>query len=182
MPKDKQQTYWPHMILGFLFIGLTLGYWTIKTAISLPVQESNTYMLKYQEADLSMNDILLRKQAFDKYYTIEIKNIETMVMTDNIHAKRLQENPIKLSLGKNHFSYTIVNKEGKIISDANVSFLLTRPHSRKEDVMQKKVAFKDNAYISQDFDIQKAGRYTLEFRAIIGEMIGYSSLPAYLVP
>jgi hypothetical protein len=181
MAKNENKTYWPHMILGFLAIGITLGYWTIKSANALPVQESNTYMLKYQQADMHINDILLAKQAFDKEYRIEIQGVETMVMTDNIHSNRLQFNPIKLSLGVNHFSY-IVTKEGKVVNDANVSFLLTRPHSRREDAMQEVVLFKDNAYKTQDFDIQKAGRYTLQFRAIIGDKMGYSSLSAYLVP
>ncbi|SFV59766.1 hypothetical protein MNB_SV-13-340 [hydrothermal vent metagenome] len=182
MSKDKNTTYWPHMILGFLAVGLTLGYWTIKSANALPVQESNTYMLKYQQADLSINEIHAREKAFAKDYSIEIQEVETMVMTDNIHSNRLQFNPVKLSKGKNNFAYIVKNKAGDIVKDANVSFLLTRPHSRREDVMQEVVIFKENAYRTQDFDIQKAGRYTLQFRAIIGEKIGYSSYPAYLVP
>jgi hypothetical protein len=182
MPKNENKTYWPHMILGFLAIGITLGYWTIKSANALPVQESNTYMLKYQQADMHINEIHAREKAFAKAYKIEIKDVETMVMTDNINSNRPQPNPIKLSLGKNNFSYVVLTKEGKAITDANVSFLLTRPHSRREDVMQEVVTFKDNTYQTQDFDIQKAGRYTLQFRAIIGESIGYSSLSAYLVP
>ena len=39
MAKNKGKTYWPHMILGFLAIGITLGYWTVKSATSMPVQE-----------------------------------------------------------------------------------------------------------------------------------------------
>jgi hypothetical protein len=169
------------MIVGFLFVGLTLGYWTIKSANALPVQESNIYMLKYQETDMNINEILAKKSAFDKEYTIEIQNIETMVMTDNVNSNRPQPNPIKLSLGKNTFTYRVESKEGKIISDANVSFLLTRPHSRRDDVMQESVVFENNAYITQTIDIQKAGRYSLQFRAIIGDKIGYSSLSAYLL-
>ncbi len=180
MAKNNKKTYWPHMILGFLFIGITLGYWTIKSANSLPVQENNEYMLKYQQADIHINDILKSKMAFDKEYVIEIQNIETMVMTDNIHSKRPQPNPVKLTQGKNHFSYRVSTKEGKFVSDANVSFLLTRPHSRRDDVMIESVVAKDGLY-SASVDIQKEGRYTLQFRAIINEdTIGYSQLPAYL--
>ncbi|MDQ7085932.1 MAG: hypothetical protein Q9M36_13935 [Sulfurovum sp.] len=178
---DKNnKTYWPHMILGFLAIGITLGYWTIKSANALPVQESNDYMLKYQEADIHMNDILERKKAFDKAYTIRIEDTTTMVMIDNINSNRPQPNPITLSLGANQFSYSVVSKEGKVIKDAKVSFVLTRPHTRKDDVPVSQIAFTKQRYVTPVIDIQKEGRYTLQFRAIIGNTIGYSELAAYL--
>ena len=55
--KNNKKTYWPHMIVGFLVLALTLSFWTVKSASSLPVQESNTYMLKYQMADTNINEI-----------------------------------------------------------------------------------------------------------------------------
>ena len=170
------------MILGFLAIGITLGYWTVKSAISLPVQENNDYMMKYQQADIHINDILESKMAFDKAYDIEIQNIETMVMTDNIHSNRVQPNPVKLSLGTNQFTYEVRTKEGQVVSDANASFLLTRPHSRKDDVMIDSIAFQNGKYVTPELNITKAGRYTLQFRATVGDKTGYSQIPAYLTP
>lgn len=61
---EKKKTYWPHMIVGFLFLGITLGYWTVKTASKMPVQESNEYLMKYQQADININDILEKKSTF----------------------------------------------------------------------------------------------------------------------
>jgi len=182
MQNNNEKTYWPHMILGFLAIGITLGYWTIKSAISLPVQEVNDYMMKYQHADIHINDILESKMAFDKVYDIEIQNVETMVMTDNIYSKRLQPNAVKLTPGKNQFSYVVRSKSGEVVSDANASFLLTRPHSRRDDVMIESVAFQNGRYVTPELDIVKAGRYTLQFRAVIGNKTGYSQIPAYLTP
>lgn len=182
MDKNNKKTYWPHMILGFLAVGITLGYWTVKSASSLPVQESNEYMLKYQMADLTINDILESKKAFDKLYTIQIEDVETMVMTDNINSNRPQLNPVKLRKGANHFSYLVLNKEGIIVNDANVSFLLTRPHSRKNDIFVESIAFDNGKYTTQDLEITDAGRYTLQLRAQIGKDTGYSEIPAYLKP
>jgi len=179
---NNKKTYWPHMILGFLAVGLTLSYWTVKSASSLPVQEVNKYMLKYQQADLSINEILEKKMAFDKEYTIELQDVETMVMTDNINSNRPQPDVVKLTQGGNHFSYVVLTKEGQVINDANVSFLLTRPHSRREDVMLENVAFSNGLYTTKILDIQKPGRYTLQFRAAIGEKVGYSEIAAYLKP
>jgi len=182
MEKNNKKTYWPHMIMGFLAVGLTLSYWTVKSANQLPVQESNQYMLKYQKADLSMNQILAKKKLFDAKYDIVIQDVEMIVMTDNIHSNRLQENQVKLSEGKNTFTYAVVSKEGKVISDANVTFLLTQPHHRSQDQLFSDVSFSNGNYSVENVNISKAGRYTLQLRAVVGETTGYSDIPAYLKP
>jgi len=183
MDNKNNKTYWPHMILGFLAIGITLGYWTVKHAIQMPVQEVNKYMMKYQDADLSMNDILEKKQAFDRVYTITLQNVEMMVMTDNVNSNIPQPNAVTLTKGKNHFTYTVSKKDGTVVANANVSFLLTRPHTVNDDVMIEKVPFKDGRYVTPELDIEKAGRYTLQFRAKIDDnTIGYSENRAYLKP
>ena len=170
------------MILGFLVVGITLSYWTVKSASSIPVQESNEYMLKYQIADMNINQIMEKKIAFDKAYDIHILNVETMVMTDNVNSNRPQPNPVKLSHGMNTFSYEVVAKDGTSVSDANVTFLLTQPHSRSEDQLFTNVPYEDGKYQIKEVEITKAGRYTLQLRAEVGDTIGYSEIAAYLKP
>ena len=182
MAKNNEKTYWPHMILGFLTIGITLSYWTVKSASSMPVQESNQYMLKYQTADMNINQIMEKKIAFDKAYNIHILDVETMVMTDNVNSNRPQLNPVKLSQGINAFSYEVVAKDGTKVSDANVTFLLTQPHSRKEDKLFVNIPYVDRKYQIRGVEITKAGRYTLQFRAEVGDTMGYSEVSAYLKP
>lgn len=179
---NNKKTYWPHMILGFLLIGITLGYWTVKSASSLPVQEVNDYMLKYQKADENINQIMEKEQAFDKQYTIEIKGVETMVMTDNVNSKRPQPNPVKLSHGENYFSYSVKSKDGMAVKDANVTFELTRPHTRADDVVQKNIPFVNGGYRTNTLNITKPGRYTLLLRVTSGDKTGYLKTPAYLKP
>lgn len=182
MAKNKEKTYWPHMILGFLTIGITLSYWTVKSASSMPVQESNQYMLKYQMADMNINQIMERKMAFDKAYSINILDVVTMVMTDNVNSNRPQPNPVKLSQGINAFSYEVVAKDGTKVSDANVTFLLTQPHSRTEDQLFTNIPYVDGKYQITDVNITKAGRYTLQLRAEVKDTMGYSEVSAYLKP
>lgn len=182
MAKNNEKTYWPHMILGFLAIGITLGYWTVKSASSMPVQESNQYMLKYQTADININKITELKQAFDKAYTITLLDVETMVMTDNVNSNRPQPNPVKLSAGINDFSYEVLAKDGSKVSDANATFLLTQPHSRREDQLFTNVPYSDGKYQIKGVEITKAGRYTLQFRAEVVDTMGYSAISAYLKP
>lgn len=182
MANNKQKTYWPHMIVGFLMLAIILSYWTVKAASSMPVQETNDYMMKYQESDIHINEIISSKQAFDKDYLIKLTGTKTMVMTDNIHSNRAQPNPVKLKEGINNFSYFVTNLAGDVVGNANASFLLTRPHTAVDDQMIEVVEFKDGAYVTPDINITKPGRYTLQFRATINSVTGYLSTEAYLEP
>jgi hypothetical protein len=170
------------MIIGFLLLAIILGYWTVKSASSMPVQETNDYMMKYQQADININDILRSKQRFDSKYRIELKDVETMVMTDNIHSMREQHDQVVLRKGLNHFSYTVTDRSGAVSQDANVSFLLTRPHTTVDDQMIDIVSLKNDRYITPDINISKPGRYTLQLRVKIGNDTGYSHIEAYLQP
>lgn len=179
---NKQKTYWPHMIMGFVMVGVTLGYWTVKSAIALPVQESNEFMLKYQQADMNINEIMEKKALFDQAYTIDILNTQTFKLELENSKRAKEEREILLHLGQNHFTYRITKKDGSMVKDANVTFLLTRPHRRQEDVLRENIEFTNGVYSIKDVNITKAGRYTLQFRAKIGDAIGYSQLPAYIKP
>ncbi len=182
MASNKEKTYWPHMILGFLFLGLTLSFWTVKSVSSMPVQESNTFMLKYQVADKNINDIIEKKIAFDKKYTIVIQNVELMEMKDNIHSKSKNVKHVKLSHGNNTFYYSVESKQGSSVEDANVTFLLTQPHSVAEDQLHENIPFVDGKFQVSNVSIVNAGRYTLQLKVKVGEMIGYIETPAYLNP
>ena len=182
MAKETKKTYWPHMIVGFLLVAITLGYWTVKTATSLPVQETNEYMMKYQQSDMNINDIVKSKMAFDKKYNIKLTDVQTMVMTDNIYSNRPQPDQVKLTSGPNHFAYSVTDKAGDVVKDANVSFLLTRPHTRVDDQMIESVPLQGDKYVTPDINITKPGRYTLQLRVKIDGKTGFSELEAYLKP
>jgi len=182
MAKNKEKTYWPHMILGFLLLGITLSYWTVKSASSVPVQESNDYMLKYQQADMNINEILKRKAAFDQRYTIEIVDVKKIIVELENAKRAKEETSVVLMQGKNSFAYVVSTKDGVAVPDANVTFLLTRPHSVREDKYVKNIPFNGGKFHVSDIPIIKAGRYTLQLRAKIGETTGYSQISAYLKP
>ncbi|AKF25702.1 hypothetical protein YH65_10135 [Sulfurovum lithotrophicum] len=179
--ENKEKTYWPHMIVGFLLIGITLGYWTVKHATSLPVQEENEYMLKYQKADMNINEILEKQKAFDKKYKIIISDVEMLPVKKNEVLHRKQKSQVKLAKGENTFSYEVVNVKNADVPDANVSFLLTRPHTKVDDIMIETVPFSDGKY-RVTVSVEKPGRYVLRIRARIGDAVGYSDTPAYLKP
>jgi len=179
--KTKEKTYWPHMIMGFLLIGITLGYWTVKHATSMPVQEENEYMLKYQQADMNINEILEKEKAFDNKYKIVISGVEMLPVKKNEVLHRKQKPQVKLAKGENSFVYEVIGQSSADVPDANVSFLLTRPHTKTDDVMIETVPFSDGKY-KVTVTVDKPGRYILRFRAKVGEATGYLDTPAYLKP
>jgi nitrogen fixation protein FixH len=182
MKERKHETsYWPHMILGFLLIGITLGYWTVKSASSLPVSEENAFMMKYQKADKDINNIIEAQQRFDARYTIKAEGDRIVVPVKNSKAVK-EESAIVLHNGANRFVFHITDKAGNAVDDMNVSFLLTRPHTVADDQRIENIPFKYGAYKVEEINISKPGRYILELRAQKGDAIGYYKTPAYLEP
>ena len=185
MSEKLKGRLWASFIIGILGFGLYMIVWTVKSASSVPVHESNNYMLKYQMADINMNELLAAKKLFDNVYTIELQHVEIIELSDenkNSNSKYKQPNPIKLVQGKNSFSYLIKEKDGTVVSDANVTFLLTRPHTRNYDELQTSVPFVNGSYQTTPIELQNAGRYTLQLRAYVNNSIGYTEASAYLNP
>jgi len=177
----KEKSYWPHMILGFLVVGMTLSYWTVKSASSLPVQESNEYMMKYQQADMHINDILANKVKFDKEYKIQIDAKTAMHKIENSKAFK-EKRSVVLSKGENSFVFYVTKRDDTPVTDANVTFLLTRPHTVKDDVLIENIPFDGKTYVVKEVNITKPGRYILQLRAKVGDAVGYLEVPAFLKP
>ena len=183
MTKKNQNRLWFAIVMGMLAFGIGMVIWTVKQAVSLPVQESNDFMLKYQQADMNINTILENKAKFDAKYTIELQNREFITLDEayrNTNSKRKQERPVKLTMGENIFSYKIQDNEGKPVENAHFTFLLTRPFTRTEDQKEENVTVSNGLYVTKPFNLKNKGRYTLEVKATIDGLTGYLTTPAYL--
>jgi len=180
MAKNSEKTFWPHMILGFLLIGITLGYWTVKHAIALPVQESNNYMIKYQKADININEIMEKKARFDQDYKIELTGVQRVKMILENTKRAKDELSVVLKSGINSFAYKVLDKNNHQVNDANVTFLLTRPHTRKDDALKTNIQSVNDVYRIDNIEVLKPGRYILQFKVQIADDIGYLETPAHL--
>ena len=183
MTKKNQNRFWFLFVMSILAFGISMVIWTVKQAMSVPVHESNNYMLKYQMADMNINKIMKLKAQFDSKYIIKIEGTEFIELNSdaqNTNAKRAQKKPIKLQLGKNNFTYTIVTHDMVAVENAKVTFLLTRPHSRDHDTLEENIAFKNGHYATKTLEFTRRGRYTLQLKVEIDGLIGYSEIPAYL--
>jgi len=170
--KNNSGKFWPYMILGFLAIGITLGVWTIKSTISLPVHESNEYMKKYQDADNSANEIIEAENLFDSKYNLELKGLEK----SSFKPKFLKRKPHQYYTLKesNNFSYKVTKKDGSAVNDANVTLLLTRPQTEKDDKLISNIKSNGSGeYIIKDLKVQKPGRYILRLKVSLGKAVKY---------
>jgi len=164
--------YWPYMILGFLFIGITLGYWTIKNTISLPVHESNAFMKKYQDADKHAVDIEEAQARFDAKYNVNFSGLEK----SDFKPKHLKRKPhIHYALAENNsVLFKVFTKDGKAVTDANITLLVTRPQTEKDDFTLKSIQNNhDGSYLAKDIKITKKGRYILRTKIDVAKDTKY---------
>ena len=180
MASSSEKSYWPHMILGFLGIGIMLGYWTVSSAIHMPVNESNRYQKKYQQADMDINDIIEAQQRFDARYRVVPVGFKKSSFKLNEFVKRKHGDIVALAK-ENRLTYRIQTLSGDEVNDANVSFLLTRPHTVEDDQKFAMLPVDQGKY-TVTFNLEKPGRYTLRLRVQKGDAVGFIEHEAYLAP
>jgi hypothetical protein len=172
--------FWPYLILGFIAIGLFLGFWTVRSAISMPVSESNEYQRKYQDADMNINKIIEAQQRFDAQYVLKPVGFRHSSFKPTDFARKHGQ---VIALTKTmHVAYQLRDKSGHMVNDANVTLLLTRPQTRDNDKTFANLPAKGGVYTTPEFTLPKAGRYTLRLRAQVGNAIGFMEHEAYLKP
>ncbi len=180
MANNSEKSYWPHMIVGFLGIGIMLGYWTVTSAINMPVNESNSFQTKYQQADMHINEIIEAQQRFDSKYRVVPKAFKESTFKPNEFLKRSHGKIIALDK-KNRLQYQVETLSGSPVNDANVTFLLTRPHTVADDQKFEDLTANNGLY-TVTFDLEKPGRYTLRLRVQKGDAVGFVEHEAYLQP
>jgi len=175
---DNQKSYWPYMILGFLLIGISLGYWTVKSASMMPVQRSNDFFDSYQEVDSHFEQIMAKKRRFDALYTIEIVGAEyKRVAIVNSYVKNSTQ---ALLLRGGDKIDVVVKKQGQIANIKSLDIRLSRALSAtviKEQSMSKA---QEGHYRFVLPPLNRSGRYALSIRAIVDDdTVGFLSQDGY---
>jgi len=163
MSKDNDSgKYWPYMILGFLFIGITLGFWTIKSTISLPVHESNEFMQKYQDADKKANDIIESAARFDSKYSVLFEGLQKSDFKPKF-LKRKPHQYYKLN-EVNSLTIKVTPKGAKEVKSLDVVAMLTRPQTEVDDKELNVTKVSPNTFELKDFKVNKLGRYIIRLK------------------
>lgn len=158
---SKERNYWPHTIIGMILATVVACGWTIKIAMSNPVEMDTFYMEKYQKVDQNINEIMELQEKFNAKYDLRYST-ESFVM------------------GKNSFSIKLLDKEnGKEIENAKVTLLLSRPETNKDNKEMKPSKIENGNYIFDVIEILKPGRWQILTKIEIGEFKGYSKYEVY---
>lgn len=158
---SKERNYWPHTIIGMILATVVACGWTIKIAMSNPVEMDTFYMEKYQKVDQNINEIMELQEKFNAKFDLHYST-ESFV------------------IGKNSFSIKLLDKaNGKEIENAKVTLLLSRPETNKDNKEMQPSKIENGNYIFDSIETLKPGRWQILTKIEIGEFKGYSKYEVY---
>ncbi len=160
-PEKKEINFWPYTIVGMILTVVMLSAWTIKVALKNPVQLENSYMMKYQDVDDNINEILAKQRTFDSKYTV------------SLDSNRLVN-------GENRVEVRLADKSGMPVSGAKIKVLLTRPDTAQYDIELDEFTYTDGRYLSREFTIRKSGRWNIVAKVEIGGDEGYKKYKTFV--
>ena len=160
--RDNERNYWPYAITGMILTVVVLGIWTVRIAVKNPVQESNAYMMKYQDVDANINEILAKKRAFDRQYTMDLS------------ANRLHLGP------NNRVVVKILTADGRPAEGIGITAIVQRPTTNRENIELRKFTYQNGEYVSDPFAIEKPGRWNIQVRAEAGGAVGYETWKTFI--
>jgi len=179
--KIKKYHFW--LLFFFLIFGYTFSLivWTIKSAVETPVYEDRSFMEKYQHVDDNYNKMVIANNKFNaKYETKVTINSRTVGMdfSDIQYGQRSLEkyskNQEMLNLGENTISLEIVDKKSKTsVSDANISFQITRPIKNDHDINLNSFKYSNGQYTIQPIKLDIKGYWNIIGKVTVASDVGY---------
>ncbi|MDQ7044672.1 MAG: FixH family protein [Sulfurimonas sp.] len=151
MEEIRSAKKWPYIITMAI-----LGFFgAIVFSISLileetPVQRSNDYMMGYQHANLQANDLIEARIDFNKKYKIAY-------ITESL----AQEGST--------LKYKLTDLDGKMINDASVIVVITRPEHHRYNQELKNPSVENGVYSFSNFTLAEPGRWNIMAKFNVGE-------------
>lgn len=150
---------WPVIIAVSTIIVIGFGVATVNIAMNNPVEMSDYGMQNYHEYDRNANDIIDAKIAFDQKYTIAFL------------TPQIRENGTVVE-------YSITDKSGKTVNDANVEVVLTRPDTTKSNIVLSSPSVENGKYTFSPVDLPMHGRWDILAKVKVGNDQRYYNLKA----
>ena len=143
-------TKWPYLIGGSILLIIIAAVATVIFALNHPVQLSNDAMQNYHDVDKNANKMIRAKIAFDKLYDIRLDSDISDINNPKI-------------------SYTLMNKNGEPVNNAEIKLLLTHPFILEFDKEYQANKPTDGVYTFDGVKIAKVGRWNYITLIKIGE-------------
>ncbi len=161
MDKVKnERSYYPYVVVGMIIGCVIACGFTVKIAIDNPVEMDTFYMEKYQKVENNINEIMELQGKFDAKFDLAYST-EKFVM------------------GQNSITLKLTDKSGEAINNANITMMLSRPDSNKENKQLLPSNVENGNYTFGPFEINKPGRWQILSKIELGEFKGYHKNEAY---
>lgn len=180
--KKGIQKYHFWLAFFFLIFGGTFSMivWTVKSAVNTPVYNDKSFLNSYHNVDADFNKMMAQNYRFNLLYDVNVsinKKTIGMEIKDAFLGQRSLEkqssNQNMLKIGENSLSVTILNKKShKAVSDANVTFQITRPVVDMYDIELNKFIYKNGVYTTTA-NIDKIGNWNVQGVVRVAEDVGY---------
>mgnify|MGYP000090128824 CR=1 FL=1 len=141
---------WPYAIAISIFLVFIAAVATVIIANKLPVEDSDTYMMNYHEADAKANDLIQARIDFDKLYKIKFI-------------------PNGLNLKSSTVQYSIIDKDSNPVNNAKIKIIVTRPNKHKFDQEFTNVNIENGLYTFSNITLEKEGRWDIMAKVTIGD-------------
>ncbi len=150
---------WPWIVVGSILGVAGLSYWTVKIAVTNPVQMSDLDMQDYRHFDHDANAIIRSKIVFNSRY-------ELTYVTESFKEEGAT---VKLK---------VMTRDGAAVNDANITARLTRPGTHDYDRTISVENVQDGVYTFETVTLPKAGRWDVLANVVIGDDQRYLNLKA----
>lgn len=157
--KKSSGIIWPYAIGISIILIFGACVASVVVTSKLPVEDSDTYMMGYHEADASANEIIEARIAFDKEYNIEYIN----------EGLRLDNSILK---------YRVTDKHNTPVNNAKVKIVITRPNNHKHDQTLEFTRVSDGIYSFEDIKLPIEGRWDIMAKINVGEHERYYNIKA----
>lgn len=181
-PKKGIQKYHLWLAFFFLIFGGTFSMiiWTVKSAVATPVYDDKSFLSSYHDVDDNFNRMMVQNQRFNNLYDVQVTINERtlgMEIKDAFLGQRSLEkqstNQNMLKVGDNSFSVIVTSKESaEIVSDANVTFQITRAIEDMYDIDLNTFTYANGSYTTTA-KIDLAGNWNVHGTIKVAEDIGY---------
>jgi len=148
---------WPVSIVIAIMAVAGMCVWTVKVAQSFPVEMDNSYFADYREVDENINEIIMKQRTFETKYNINIKQKD-------------------FTIGNNTIEMKITDKQNSAIDNAKVDIVITRPFTTKTDKKLVLTSNDNGIYKFEPFDVQELGRWQIQSRVSINDLVAYNKL------
>ena len=150
---------WPYAIGGSIVLVFGFCVATIMVTSTMPVEDSDTYMMGYHEADADANEIIKKEIAFNAKYKVEY-------ITDGLS----QESSV--------LKYRVTNIKEEPVNGAKFKVIVTRPNNHKHDQELLNPTVENGVYTFSAIKLPEPGRWDVMAKVNIDDLERFYNVKA----